>query len=444
MSLARGAGFIATVVILGGCTIALEVVPRKVVPPGPVHIAYWEKWSGFEFDAIKAIVDDYNASQHDVVVDLLQTSEIENKAMFAISAGVPPDVAGLYSPNVPHYADERAIIPLDEFCQASNIKEGDYIHAYWQLMTYRGHVYALPTTPASTALHYNNKMFRDVGLDPTKPPQTIEEMDADSDKMTVIKGGHIDKVGFTPSEPGWFNYAWGFYFGGRLWDGADHITATDPGNVRAYEWIESYAKRYGTDALSSFKSGLGQFNSPQNGFMNSQVGMEIQGVWMYNFIHTFSKDLDANAAPFPHPKDRPDLANMTYVDADVLCIPRGAKHPKEAWDFIKYVQRQDVMEKLCLLHKKNSPLTNISEHFWKVHENPWIRLFDSLARSKNAMIPARVGIWPEYQQELSAAFDKAMLLQGTPQEILQDVQNRMQPKLDQYATRLKMRQEMGL
>ncbi|MHB8637498.1 MAG: extracellular solute-binding protein [Fimbriimonadaceae bacterium] len=430
--------------VVASCLVGLELVPLKHDPPGPVHITYWEKWSGFEFAAIKQIVDDYNATHPNIHVDLMETSEIENKAMFAISAGVPPDVAGLYSPNVPHYADERAIIPLDDFCKASGIKESDYIHAYWQLMTYKGKIWALPTTPASTALHYNRQMFRDAGFDPDKPPQTIEQLDAMGDKMTVEKNGHIDQIGFTPSEPGWFNYAWGFYFGGRLWDGKSKITAMDPGNIRAYDWIESFARRYGGSALSSFKSGLGQFDSPQNGFMDSKVAMEIQGVWMHNFVHTFNPKLDAAAAPFPHPADRPDLANMTYVDADVLVIPRGAKHPKEAWDFISYVQQQPVMEKLCLLHQKNSPLRKISAHFWAVHKNPWIRLFDTLARGKNAMIPARVGIWPEYQQELSAAFDQALLLQGTPTQILQDVQDRMQAKLDQYEARLKQREAEGL
>ena len=56
-----------------------------------------------------------------------------------------------------------------------------------------------------------------------------------SDKITVEHGGHIEKIGFTPSEPGWFNYAWGYYFGGHLWDGSSKITANDPGNVRAFD-----------------------------------------------------------------------------------------------------------------------------------------------------------------------------------------------------------------
>ena len=444
MTLPRGWSMLITGLGVAACLFGLERVPINEVKPGPVHITYWEKWSGFEFAGIKQIVDDFNASHPNIQVDLLQTSEIENKAMFAISAGVPPDVAGLYSPNVPHYVDERAIMPLDDLCRASGIKQGDYIPAYWQLMTYNGTIWALPTTPASTALHYNRAMFKAAGFDPDKPPQTIEEMDAMGEKMSVEKDGHIDKIGFTPSEPGWFNYAWGFYFGGRLWDGVSKITATDPGNIAAYEWIQSYAKKYGGNALSSFKSGLGQFDSPQNGFMDSKVSVEIQGVWMHNFIRTFNKNLDASAAPFPHPAARPDLANTTYVDADVLVIPRGARHPKEAWEFISYVQRQDVMEKLCLLHQKNSPLTRISDHFWKVHQNPWIRLFDWLARGKNAMIPARVGIWPEYQQELGASFDNALLMKGTPTHILEDVQSRIQAKLDEYEARLRERRAAGL
>jgi multiple sugar transport system substrate-binding protein len=135
---------------------------------------------------------------------------------------------------------------------------------------------------------------------------------------------------------------------------------------------------------------------------------------------------------------------MTYVDSDVLVIPRGARHPNEAFEFIKYVQRQDVMEKLCLLHQKNSPLAHITDHFWQVHKNPWIRLFDTLARGKNAQIPARMGIWPEYQQELGAAFDDAVLMSNTPKAILDGVQARIQAKFDEYQTRLKRRRAEGL
>jgi hypothetical protein len=37
--------------------------PPKQTADGRVVLQYWEKWTGFEGDAIRAVVDDFNASQ---------------------------------------------------------------------------------------------------------------------------------------------------------------------------------------------------------------------------------------------------------------------------------------------------------------------------------------------------------------------------------------------
>src|SRR5216683_1870526 len=42
--------------------------------PGPVHITYWEKWTGFESDAMRDVVNAYNASQKRIHVDMLTIS----------------------------------------------------------------------------------------------------------------------------------------------------------------------------------------------------------------------------------------------------------------------------------------------------------------------------------------------------------------------------------
>ena len=93
----------------------------------------------------------------------------------------------------------------------------------------------MPTTPASIALHWNKRLFREAGLDAEVPPKTIEELDAWAEKMTkwevtlpngkteIRRGYQKDvpasqkrllQVGFLPSEPGWWAYDWGYYFGG--------------------------------------------------------------------------------------------------------------------------------------------------------------------------------------------------------------------------------------
>ena len=48
-----------------------------------------------------------------------------------------------------------------------------------------------------------------------------------------------------PAEPGWWNWGWGYFFGGKVWDGKDGITANSPENIRAFEWIQSWSKKYG-------------------------------------------------------------------------------------------------------------------------------------------------------------------------------------------------------
>jgi len=421
--------------ILAGC--ASEDAPSQ---DGRVHITYWEKWTGFEGDAMRATVDAFNHSQSRIWVDLLTVSQVDQKMLLATAGGIPPDVAGLWSYNTNVYADKNAIIPLDDLMKEAGIQKEDYLPAYWDLGFYRGRVWALPTTPATCALHWNKRLFKEAGLDPERPPRTIEELDAFAEKLTKRDGnGKIVQIGFMPSEPGWWNWGWGFFFGGRLWDGKSKITADCPENIRAFRWVQSYAKKYDVQDLQVFQSGFGNFSSPQNAFLAEKVAMEIQGVWMYNFIDKYAPHLRWGAAPFPYPARRPDLANSTPVDVDTLVIPNGAKHPREAFEFIKFVQSQKGMEMLCMGQRKHTPLTKVSHEFLAKHPHPYIQVFIDLAKSKNTFAQPKIGVWREYQDELQNAFSNIWLCKMTPEEALGMVQARMQKKLDR-----EMRQEARL
>lgn len=433
--------------------IGLVWFSEAIVRPKPkderIRVVYWEKWTGFEGDAMRAVVDEFNRSQDRIFVDLLTVSGIQNKTLLATAGGNPPDVAGLFGPNVAEYADDRAVIPLDDYCRKFGISRDQYIPVYWDIGSYKGRQYALPTTPASTALHYNRKMFEDAGLNPDRPPRTIEEMDKMAARIvTHLPNGKIDKAGFLPSEPGWWNWGWGYLFGGKLYDGKAKITANAPENVRAYEWVQSYSKKYGAVNLSTFKSGLGNFSSPQNGFMSGKVAMELQGVWMYNFIDKYAPEMEKPvrqwaAVPFPHPADRPDLANLTFADEDVLVIPRGAKHPDEAFEFIRFVQSQKGMELLCLGQRKHSPLKNVSRDFYRKHPNPFIKLFAELPAGKNVITPPKTGLWFELNDAMTNVFDEVTLERKTPKQALDDVTKRMQRKLDDYLMRQRAREAAG-
>ncbi len=407
---------------------------------GPVELTYWEKWTKFEGQAAQDMVDAFN-EKHEGRIHVTKetTTEIERKLLIAIAGGNPPDVAGIYAFNVAPYADRSALVCLDDRLAAEGIGREDYIPIFWDLCEHRGKMWALPTTPATVALHWNKRLFREAGLDPERPPRTIEELNSFAKRLTRrdSRTGEYEQMGFLPQEPGWWPWAWGFWFGGRLWNGSDTITADHPGNVRAFQWIADYSERYGADAIKRFAAGFGNFSSPQNAFLSGKVAMELQGVWMHNFIKMYARGMQWGAAPFPDAVAEKD--DISIADADVIVIPRGSRHPEEAWEFIKFANSQQGMEILCSGQRKFSPLRRASDGFWENHEHPYIKLFSDLANSPNICTFPQTGVLNRYQEELRVAFDKVRSLSAEPRPALVEVRKRVQQALDRDLRRLRRR-----
>jgi ABC-type glycerol-3-phosphate transport system substrate-binding protein len=194
--------------------------------------------------------------------------------------------------------------------------------------------------------------------------------------------------------------------------------------------MASYSQALGVDAVRRFRSAFGSFASAQNPFLSGQLAMEIQGVWMFNFIKKFADGMQWGAAPFPAPASHPERRGAASAEADLLAIPTGAAHPAEAWAFIRYVQQQTVMEQLCLGQRKASPLAVVSPQFYAQHPNPYIRLFAELGASPNAWSAPKTGVWNEYNRELVTAVHKITSLTLTPEQALGEVQRRIQVSYD--------------
>jgi ABC-type sugar transport system permease subunit/ABC-type glycerol-3-phosphate transport system substrate-binding protein len=424
--------FLFFLALSGFCPQAALAAPS---PTGRTVVTYWEKWTGAEMDGMQAVVDDFNASQDRIFVEMVPTTGLDRKTMIATAGGVPPDIAGLWDENVASFAEKGILAPLDERLAKAHLGAKDYVPAIWDTLQHQGHTYALVSTPFSIALHWNKKLFREAGLDPERPPKTLAEMLEYSKKLTRVDpaSGAIKQFGFMGAEPGWWHYGWGYIFGGRLWDGDKRITADDPRNVAALEYVISFTQPYDPQAVQDFRSGFGNFASSQNPFLNGQLAMQFQGVWMANYIQLYAPKLEWGAAPFPVLKagDAP----TTFVGCDMLCIPRGAKHPDEAFEFMAYVNRQGPMEKLCLSHRKTSPLRQVSDHFYQAHKNPYIRMFQQLQWSPGAVSTPKMAIFTEYYDELKANFNRVWLRQQTPAEGLRDTQQRIQRAWDRELER---------
>jgi ABC-type glycerol-3-phosphate transport system substrate-binding protein len=137
------------------------------------------------------------------------------------------------------------------------------------------------------------------------------------------------------------------------------------------------------------------------------------------------------AAPFPttNPSDR----NVGFVDFDAMIIPRTAKHKKEAFEFIAFINRQDVSEALNSMHCKNSPLNKVSEQFIANHPNPYIQVFEDCARNPKSFAEPQTPIWPEIADEMTVAGQKCYLLEQSAAAAMKAAQERLKAHADYFA-----------
>jgi multiple sugar transport system substrate-binding protein len=417
--------------LLVGLVLVILVRGTALAADGErVRVVYWEKWIGVEKDAMQAVVDDFNRSQNGIFVEYVAVTGIRAKTLIATAGGDPPDLAGLADENIDDFADKNALLPLDDFVEGTDIVEARYVPVYWQMVHFRDHLWGVPSAPVIGALHWNKDLFREAGLDPDKPPRTIAELDDYAKRLTRRNPvtGQLEIMGFLHSEPGHWPQIWGYFFGGDLWDGGSRLTFDSPANVRAYEWVQSYAKEYGPGELQTLRSSFGPVSSAQNAFLSGKVAMALQGVWMANFVATYNPKLQWGAAPFPAADEGSEP--IALANADVLVIPRGARHPREAFAFMAYLAQQKPLEKLCSGQGKNSPLIEMSADFLEHHKNPYIRMFQELAKSPRTVHFPTMSTWQQYRFEAYKAFETIWLMQATPAEALHDANARAQRAFD--------------
>jgi ABC-type glycerol-3-phosphate transport system substrate-binding protein len=251
-------------------------------------------------------------------------------------------------------------------------------------------------------------------------------------------------------DSGWYITIQNIWFGGYSWDEArqtyDLLT---PENVATFEWIAEQSRRMGRENFADFQSGIGAFSSPTNPFLSGAVAMVQQGQWMGNLIYRFNPDMSQAVVPFalepflprvvrpfnyewaaaPFPSAVPGVTDVSYDVTDVLMIPKGARHPREAFEFMAFTQRQDQMERLCGMSGKNSPLKRTSEEYMYSNSNPYIDVYDRLAASPNARPGDQTPIYNEALQLIEVAAQRTYLLQTTPREALEEAQREIDKRL---------------
>jgi ABC-type glycerol-3-phosphate transport system substrate-binding protein len=212
-----------------------------------VTLTYWEKWTGFEGDILKRMVDNFNKKQNKIFIKLTLGWDVQEKFLTACAAGNPPDIVGLWNHRLAPYVDAGLVEPLDQYFKLMNISKKDFVPAYWDMMNFKGKMYGAPITPSAFTFYWNKGEFAEAGLNPDVPPKTMEEIMLFNDKLTKQDGtGRLKQIGYTPSNPAWWPYLWPVFFGGDLFnEDKNSVDLLATPMVKGYDWIATMSKKLG-------------------------------------------------------------------------------------------------------------------------------------------------------------------------------------------------------
>ncbi|MCC6444503.1 MAG: ABC transporter substrate-binding protein [Armatimonadetes bacterium] len=393
---------------------------------GVTDLVYWTGWTGHELEVQKKLVARFNRQHPKIRVKILSVGGSYQKVRIAIAGGSTPDVcSAIWADELAGYAMRGALTPLDDYIARSGRKAEEYMPGVWRMFRYNGHTWALNATTNSNFVAFNKDIFREVGLDPEKPPQTVAELDRAAELCTRYddKGGFV-RYGF---RPGWLMW-WAYVFGGKWYDPETRtVTANDPHNVAALEWIASYSQKYDLSRIESFEQTFGSQQSPNAAFFVGKVAMWTTGEWVQEHIIRYAPKLDWGyfAAPAP-PGGRPKTCT---VGGSVFVIPAACKHKDEAWEFLNWICGPEAVKEFCLGIGNIPPLKAVAMEP-EFQKNPLFRFAIDLASSENAFGPPGMPVWPLYTQELTRAEDYAIHGRRNPKELLDEVARKMQRELD--------------
>ena len=278
---------------------------------GPVAIDFWHSMSVANEDALKNLTDKYNASQSKVKVTLKYQGTYDEslqKYVAGVRGGELPQLIQTEETAMQTMIDSKSIVPIGACVVADNYDLGDYSPALVGQYSAGGVLQTMPFQLSNPVLYYNKKAFRAAGLDPEKPPTTLNEI-VDASRKIVATGkakGATDK-GFALEIQAWYPEQFISKAGEAIVNNDNGRTARATAAkldskifTDTLQWIATMNKEGLLLNAGRNPSGQNHFLAVANGDVAMTFGTSAALGTIYQFISQFP-NVEIGLAPLPGP-----------------------------------------------------------------------------------------------------------------------------------------------
>ncbi len=396
----------------------------------------WENWGDIYNNLMTEIGADFTKTTPDVGVEWNFDPDWVTKLTTLIAANNVPDATLMRPAPLANLAPKGALLELDAYLKDAGVSRDDFIAAMYDSGLHDDKQYAIPGGADFICMFYSKDVYQAVGLDPDKPALTTDEL-LEHSKQILQKdsAGDIQRAGYIPSAGHFDN--WAFIFGGKLYDkDSGKITANDPANVAAMEYLKEFVKLYDINKMAAFNARPGMFEAG-NPFSTKQLGYVMDGFWFYEALDQHAPDLNYGVTWWPTLKDSDEDRKRYRMSGWMVSLPKGAEHTEEAWKFLRYafIDNSARMGYLtlngpCILKAASEWEAGLKEKMGADNRMvPYLELFSKTGALATNFFPV-LPVQAFYQDELSRVFDLVMRDEVTPQAGLDEVTKNVQAELD--------------
>jgi sn-glycerol 3-phosphate transport system substrate-binding protein len=211
---------------------------------GRVKVVYWSSWGGKNGEGVQKLVDDFNASQSDIVIENQfqgTYEETSQKLATAMAARQTPDIVSLSEVTWNRFYLNQTLQPLDDLFAKAGFDPSEYVEPLIKEGTRQGKIWWVPFARSTPLLYYNRDLLTKAGL-PDRGPETWDELRQWGAEIMKVAGENTKVFAFTTAK----NYnAWHFQgnvwqWGGAYSDKELNALINQPKAVEAGEWARKF------------------------------------------------------------------------------------------------------------------------------------------------------------------------------------------------------------
>lgn len=325
---------------------ANTVGAKNVSQPVEISITHW---SAAYREAIEQAIEEYAQKDKDnirIKIVKIPRDRYNETVNMLMTSGQGPDILGLdevmqaayvlrnWAANLTKYVDEDF---FEKFPQWAIEFSKDPI--------YSGRFYTIPCSIITFRLIYNKEMFKKAGLDPEKPPETLDDLRLYANRITHSNGLER-KYGFAlPAGEEWIAFIHSMEMPNTISGIYYYDFEKNEYDLTVYEsWFKEILAMKEEGSLFPGETSL-KYDTARAQFAQGNIGMMYACSWDPSvFAHTFSVNFEWGVA-------MPPLLDRTSKGKHLVCIGPGTcyivnpntKNMEEAVKVWKYLYSEEYL-----------------------------------------------------------------------------------------------------